>query len=131
MTHASTTLKPATLVPEARRMAFLPALFSPALMLIGGQAFETALAHFYDRWKEEPLVVDKWFALQAASSRPDTLARVRSLLAHPNFDARNPNRQEFLAWLRKLVFKYPAETERFLVGESTKVTVPCMVLDLT
>lgn len=46
-------------------------------------------------------------------------------------EARNPNRQEFLAWMRKLVFKYPAETERFLVGESTKVTVPCMVLDLT
>ena len=35
MTHAATTLKPVTLVPEARRMAFLPALFSPALMLIG------------------------------------------------------------------------------------------------
>jgi hypothetical protein len=46
-------------------------------------------------------------------------------------ETRDPNRQEFLAWLRKLVFKYPAETERFLVGESTKVTVPCMVLDLT
>lgn len=46
-------------------------------------------------------------------------------------EARDPARQEFLAWLRKLVFKYPAETERFLVGESTKVTVPCMVLDLT
>lgn len=46
-------------------------------------------------------------------------------------ETRDPNRQEFLAWLRKLVFKYPAETERFLVGESTKVSVPCMVLDLT
>jgi hypothetical protein len=45
--------------------------------------------------------------------------------------ARDPNRQEFLAWLRKLVFKFPERAERFLVGESTKVTVPCMVLDLT
>ena len=35
MTRAATALKPVTLVPEARRMAFLPALFSPALMLIG------------------------------------------------------------------------------------------------
>lgn len=34
MTQAATPLKPATLVLEARRMAFLPALFSPALMLI-------------------------------------------------------------------------------------------------
>lgn len=45
--------------------------------------------------------------------------------------ARDPNRQEFLAWLRKQVFKYPERAERFLVGESAKVTVPCMVLDLT
>ena len=38
MIEAAITLKPATLVPEARRMAFLPALFSPALMLIGERA---------------------------------------------------------------------------------------------
>lgn len=38
MTEAATALKPVTLVPEARRMAFLPALFSPALMLIGERA---------------------------------------------------------------------------------------------
>ena len=38
MTQAATALKPATIVPEARRMAFLPALFSPALMLIGERA---------------------------------------------------------------------------------------------
>lgn len=38
MTDAVTTPKPATLVPEARRMAFLPALFSPPLMLIGERA---------------------------------------------------------------------------------------------
>ncbi len=46
-------------------------------------------------------------------------------------EARDPNRQEFLSWMRKVVFKYPPQNERFLVGESTKVTVPCMVLDLT
>ena len=38
MTKAATTPKPVTLVPEARRVAFLPALFSPALMLIGERA---------------------------------------------------------------------------------------------
>lgn len=38
MTEAATALKPATLVPQARRVAFLPALFSPALMLIGERA---------------------------------------------------------------------------------------------
>jgi aminopeptidase N len=49
-------------------------------------------ARFEAKWRDEPLVLDKWFALQAASQRQDTLARVRSLLAHPKFDARNPNR---------------------------------------
>lgn len=38
MTDTATTSGLATLVPEARRMAFLPALFSPALMLIGERA---------------------------------------------------------------------------------------------
>ncbi len=37
-------------------------------------------------------MLDKWFALQATSRRADTLARVRMLLSHPKFNARNPNR---------------------------------------
>ena len=37
-------------------------------------------------------MLDKWFALEARSARPDTLARVKALLAHPRFNARNPNR---------------------------------------
>ena len=47
---------------------------------------------FEVRWRDEPLVLDKWFALEATSQRHDTLDRVRSLLAHPRFNARNPNR---------------------------------------
>jgi len=49
-------------------------------------------ARFENRWRDEPLVLDKWFALEATSRRPGTLARVRSLLAHPGYNARNPNR---------------------------------------
>ena len=52
----------------------------------------TLLARFEAKWHDEPLVLDKWFALQATSQRPDTLARVQALLAHPKFNARNPNR---------------------------------------
>jgi len=63
-----------------------------ALMLVGGEAFEAGLAKFYDRWKGEPLVVDKWFALQARSPAEDALGRVMGLTAHPAFEARNPNR---------------------------------------
>jgi aminopeptidase N len=49
-------------------------------------------AQFEARWRDEPLVLDKWFALQARSQREDALVRVKSLLAHPRFNARNPNR---------------------------------------
>jgi len=63
-----------------------------ALMLIGGEAFEAALADFYERWKSEPLVIDKWFALQARDPDESALGRVLGLTAHPAFDEKNPNR---------------------------------------
>jgi aminopeptidase N len=63
-----------------------------ALMLMGGPEFDTALDEFYERWKHEPLVVDKWFRIQAMSPAEDALGRVLGLTAHPGFDARNPNR---------------------------------------
>ncbi|MEK7437234.1 MAG: aminopeptidase N [Pseudomonadota bacterium] len=51
-----------------------------------------ALDAFYAKWTHEPLVVDKWLAVQAGSRLPGTLAEVRRLLAHPAFDIRNPNK---------------------------------------
>jgi len=63
-----------------------------ALMLLGGEPFEAALAEFYEKWKHEPLVIDKWFAVQARSPTEDVLGRVMALTAHPAFDAKNPNR---------------------------------------
>ena len=53
---------------------------------------EERLAWFEERWKDEPLVLDKWFSLQAASRLPGTLERVRGLIGHPGFDLENPNR---------------------------------------
>ena len=63
-----------------------------ALALIGGELYERALADFYDRWKAEPLVIDKWFALQARDPDEGALGRVLALTAHPAFEAKNPNR---------------------------------------
>ena len=63
-----------------------------ALKLIGGEPFEGALQDFYARWKNEPLVVDKWFSVQARAPGPETLGRVMGLAAHPAFDAKTPNR---------------------------------------
>ncbi len=53
---------------------------------------DDVIAAFYERWKDDPLVLDKWFTLQASSSRPDTLDRVRELSEHPDFNLANPNR---------------------------------------
>lgn len=58
----------------------------------GGAEAAEALERFYHRWSAEPLVIDKWFSLQATSHREDALERVRALLGHPDFSLRNPNR---------------------------------------
>jgi len=55
-----------------------------------------ALAKFYERWKQDDLVVDKWFSLQAMSSLPSTLTRVKELTHHPAFTIKNPNRMRSL-----------------------------------
>jgi aminopeptidase N len=53
---------------------------------------QRCLDEFYARWRDEPLVVDKWLAVQALSRRADTLERVRSLTGHAAFSLRNPNK---------------------------------------
>jgi aminopeptidase N len=58
---------------------------------------EPALAAFYDRFRDEPLVLDKWFGLQAAAQRADTIDRVLVLASHPDFKLSNPNRLRSLA----------------------------------
>ncbi len=58
----------------------------------GGDEAESALAEFYGHWSAEPLVIDKWFSLQATSRREDALAQVETLMRHPDFSMKNPNR---------------------------------------
>jgi aminopeptidase N len=53
---------------------------------------EELLADFYARWKDDQLVLDKWFTVQASSKRSDTLTKVKELMQHPDFTMRNPNR---------------------------------------
>ena len=66
-----------------------------ALMVLCGLEHpvrEDKLAAFYDRYRDNALVVDKWFTLQALSLHPDVIAQVEALAKHPDFTIRNPNR---------------------------------------
>jgi aminopeptidase N len=66
-----------------------------ALMVLAsldGPEREAAFAKFYERYRDDSLVLDKWFALQAAAQRADTVDMVEMLAKHPAFSARNPNR---------------------------------------
>ncbi|MBC7985660.1 MAG: aminopeptidase N C-terminal domain-containing protein, partial [Sphingomonadaceae bacterium] len=56
-----------------------------------------ALDIFYDRWRDDALVLDKWFSTQAMSTRGDTAAAVEALARHPDFTLANPNRLRALA----------------------------------
>jgi aminopeptidase N len=53
---------------------------------------QAALDDFYARYQGDPLIIDKWFALQAAIPEASTLDRVKSLTRHPAFAMSNPNR---------------------------------------
>ena len=67
-----------------------------ALLRTAAPEREAALASFGRDFADEPLVLDKWFAMQATMHRhagdPPILGRVRALLGHPAFSIRNPNR---------------------------------------
>jgi aminopeptidase N len=56
-----------------------------------------ALDAFYKRFHDDPLVLDKWFALQASAQRPETVDEVLKLAKHPDFSMTNPNRLRSLA----------------------------------
>lgn len=51
-----------------------------------------ALGSFYAKWKHDPLVMDKWFTLQALSTRETCLQDVIQLMENPSFSLDNPNK---------------------------------------
>jgi aminopeptidase N len=61
--------------------------------LIDAGKGDAALTAFYDQWKDDRLVIDKWFSLQILHAKPDAVADTAAkLTAHPDFDMKNPNR---------------------------------------
>ncbi|MEJ7930728.1 aminopeptidase N [Ramlibacter sp. AN1015] len=75
-----------------------------ALVSSGHELAGQALQRFHAMFKDEPLVLDKWFALQAGAPDRggDVLPVVKQLMQHPDFNIRNPNRA------RSLIFSYCA-----------------------
>ena len=63
-----------------------------ALALCDGPERVVAFDDFYARYAGDPLIVDKWFTLQAAIAEPATLDRVKALTRHAAFSLANPNR---------------------------------------
>jgi aminopeptidase N len=69
---------------EVSALAMLSELHSPER----AKAFD----RFYERWKGDHLVIDNWFAYQAASPLASTVGNVRKLTRHPLFSIKNPNK---------------------------------------
>jgi aminopeptidase N len=62
------------------------------LSAIESAGFDSALDRFESRWRASPLVMDKWFSVQASAVRSDIRDRLKRLMSRPDFDLRNPNR---------------------------------------
>lgn len=74
---------------------------------------QKALDDFYNRFKDDALVLDKWLGLQAISALPDTLQRVKSLLTHPSFSMSKPNK------VRALIGSFTANALRYHAADGS------------
>ena len=88
---------------------------------------EALIDDFERRWSDDPLVLEKWFAVQARSRHPDTFERVRRLLAHTRFQLTNPNHVR--AVLGSLAFANPYHFHRPDGAGYALIADHCLELD--
>ncbi|MFN7823781.1 MAG: aminopeptidase N [Pseudobdellovibrionaceae bacterium] len=82
---------------QAQMMTDESAAFS--ILLDMSEAYrKRGIEVFFDRWKSESLVLNKWYAFIANSSHPSTFEQVKALWASPEFNRKNPNRVYSLLW---------------------------------
>ena len=62
------------------------------LTRLGGKRVDKSIDEFYEKWKSNPLVIDKWFAVQASRAHGRNISALKTLTRHPAYDPRNPNR---------------------------------------
>ncbi|MFT5706259.1 MAG: aminopeptidase N [Oceanospirillaceae bacterium] len=77
---------------EADNMTDSMAAFSLVAHSTFTEASDKLIAQFYDKWSQDTLVVNQWFAVQATDPKEGTLAKVQQLMQHPAFDFVNPNK---------------------------------------
>ncbi|MBT8427402.1 MAG: aminopeptidase N [Erythrobacter sp.] len=99
-----------------------------ALMVLTGidSAERTGrLLDFYNRYRDNALVVDKWFSLQAMSLHPNVIEHVKALADHQDFTMKNPNR------VRSLYMAFAANPHGFHAasGEGYKL-IADLILEL-
>ena len=83
------------------------------------------LIDFYQRYRGNALVVDKWFALQAGSLHPQALAHVKALAGHADFTLKNPNR------VRSLYMAFAANPAAFHAADGAGYRlIADLILDL-
>ena len=59
---------------------------------LGGRRVDQSMDDFPKKWEKSPLVIDKWFAVQAARKHPNGTEGLKALTQHKAYDPRNPNR---------------------------------------
>ena len=95
------------------------------LLVAHGRA-DAALAAFHADWRHDRLVIDKWFAVQAAPTPPDAaVATVEALTRHPDFDWQNPNR--FRSLDRQLRRRQPGRLPRAPTAAATGFVVDWLI----
>ena len=88
-----------------------------ALSRMASPKRQAAFDHFHERFKSNPLVLDKWMALQAGSPLPGTVDQVHALMKHPAYDLRNPNR------VRALIGAFAGNHLRFNAADGSGYAV--------
>ena len=67
--------------------------FAALSVLVANNRSDAALEAFYEQWKSDRLVMDKWFGIQISAAAPDmALKAAQKLVHHPDFTIKNPNR---------------------------------------
>jgi aminopeptidase N len=62
------------------------------LSRLGGQRVESSMTQFFEKWKNQPLVIDKWYSVQSMRHHADGVHAIIRLAETPSYEPNNPNR---------------------------------------